>query len=254
MKISAYVMAKNEERCIEKCLSSLSWCDEIILGDTGSTDKTIQIAKSLGAKVLQTSFEGFGATRNKIVNTIEADWIVCFDADEVCTEELKQEILSNIFENNSSALIAPRKNFLVGQEVKHSGWCPDFRHPVAFRKSDCKYEEKILHETLEVKGQTKRLKSSFEHHSYPTLKSYMDKINKYSVLGAEELIRKKKKIKMASAASHSFFKFIRHYFINLGFLDGWTGLTIAIASAYGTFFKYSIAYEKQKKSEKMLTS
>lgn len=247
MKITAYVMTLNEESCLAACLKSLNWCDEIVVGDTGSTDSTKSIAKEYGAAVLDVKFEGFGKTRNKIIDQIDSDWIICFDADEICSESLKQEILLNIYKNDCTALIAPRQNYLLGKKIKFSGWNPDFRHPVAFKKNNCKYSEKILHETLDVKGETKRLKSSFDHHSYPTLTSYMHKVTKYSELGADELIRKKKKVSMGEAAFHSSYKFIKHYFFNLGILDGWAGLIIAITSAYGTFFKYSIAFEKSKK-------
>lgn len=250
MKIKAYVMTLNEQNNIKKCLNSLSWCDEVVVGDTGSLDATKEIAKNCGATVLDVSFEGFGKTRNKIIDQIDADWIICFDADEVCSEDLKKEIIASVQKGNSSALIAPRQNYLLGKKIKYSGWCPDYRHPVAFRKSDCRYSDKVLHETLNVKGETTRLNSSFDHYSYPTLTSYMEKVAKYSKLGADEVIRKNKRINMGVAAFHSVFKFIRHYFINFGFLDGWAGLTIAVASAYGTYFKYAIAYETLKNTSK----
>jgi len=246
MKISAYILAKNEEDVIAHSVTSLTWCNEVIVADTGSKDRTKEIAKSVGAKVISLDFQGFGKTRNEILKRIEADWIVCFDADEICTEALAKEIRDNIKKGNYSAFVAPRMNFFMGKKIFHSGWYPDFRHPVAFKKECCQYAEDIVHEKLMVKGETGKLKEPFAHFSYRSIDQMLEKGRKYTRLSAEKIERKRKKITPLKAVTHATFSFIRHYFLRLGFLDGIEGLIIAVTAANSVFFKYVSVIEKQK--------
>ncbi len=247
MKTVAYIMAKDEAENIVRCIDSLNWCDKVIVADTGSKDNTIQLARTAGAEIIEIPFEGFGKTRNNIINRIDADWIVCFDADEVCTPALASEIVRSIKIDKFEAFKAPRQNYLLGKKIRHSGWYPDFRHPICFKKNSCAYDEKEVHEGLEVKGKIGFLKEPFDHYSHKNLFHYVEKSTKYAQLGAHELIKKNKSVKMTSAIFHGSFRFIRHYVLKLGFLDGWAGLTIALTSAYGTFIRYASAYEMLSK-------
>lgn len=251
--IVAYVMAKNEEERIESCVRSLDWCDAVIVADTGSLDQTKRIAEAAGANVVDIEFKGFGKTRNSIIDLIDAEWIVCFDADEQCTKELALEIQREISSENFVALKAPRKNFLLGKEILHSGWNPDYRHPVAFKKNCARYNENEVHEGLIIQGKEKKLKSKFLHYSFKNLGEYVSKSIKYSELGAYELIKKKKRVGLNTALLHGFSRFFRHYFFKLGFLDGWAGLVIASTSSYGTFMKYSRAHELQEEQRKNIS-
>lgn len=239
-------MAKNEEETIKDCLSSLLWCDEIILADTGSTDNTVKIAESLGAKILKIDFEGFGPTRNKIIRNIDSDWIVCFDADEVCTPFLAKEIRENITKNTADVFLAPRINYLLNQKIYHSGWNPDIRHAVAFKPSCYCYTDATVHESYTTSGTVKLLSEPFAHFSFRNLSQMMKKEKEYSELGVFNVFKKKKKITMWSAVLHSASAFFRHYLLRRGFLDGWAGLIIALSSSHATFFRYAMAYEKKK--------
>ncbi|WP_304854669.1 glycosyltransferase family 2 protein [uncultured Parasutterella sp.] len=245
MKVTAYIMAKNEESTIQACVRNLAWCDDVVVADTGSTDKTKEKAIEAGARVVNIPFQGFGKTRNEIIRTIEADWIVCFDADEICTEALSKELSAAIASGKYAAIKAPRQNFLLGKKIKHSGWYPDYRHPVAFSKKHAIYDDKNVHEGLIVDGPLGYLNEPFLHYSFKDLKSYFVKSQKYAEIGANELAKKNKKITMGSALLHGSGRFLRHYFLKLGLLDGWAGLIISLTSSYGTFCKYARAYEIQ---------
>lgn len=246
-KVVAYVMTLNEEEVIGPCLDSLTWCDEIIVADTGSTDSTLEIAKSKGAKILQLSFEGFGPTRNKIINSIDAEWIVCFDADEVCTKQLADEIQKELQAPKFNIYQANRLSFIMGKPIRHSGWFPDFRHAILFRKGFYSYTNDKVHETFKAEGPVGRLKSVFNHYSVRHLEQMMKKERDYALLGAERA--KKKNPTAAKAFWHSFWTFNRIFFIRKGFLDGWRGFLIAASAAHSTLFRYCIAMEKIKEKE-----
>ncbi|WP_281523689.1 glycosyltransferase family 2 protein [Turicimonas muris] len=249
MKITAYVMAKNEEDTIKECLSSLLWCDEVVLADTGSTDKTIEIAKSLGVTIMNIEFQGFGPTRNQIINNIDSDWIVCFDADEICTAALAKEIKDNITNHSADVFLAPRINYLLKQKIHHSGWNPDIRHAVAFRSSCYSYTEDSVHESYRSSGTVKQLSEPFAHFSFRKLSQMMKKEKEYSELGVQNVLKRKKKISMGTAVLHGTSAFFRHFILRRGFLDGWAGFIIATSSAHATFFRYAMAYEKNANLE-----
>lgn len=245
-KIVAYVMTKNEEATIGFCIDNLQWCDEIIVGDTGSSDRTREIAKGHGAVVIDVPFKGFGPTRNQILSRIESDWVVCFDADEFCTPALAEEIKEAIKNSDAAAFLAPRKNFLFGSPVHHSGWYPDYRHPVAFNLTQCYYDDSVVHERLIVEGKTRRLSEPFAHYSYGGLLDFMAKNKKYAVLGAEKVLNSHKRVSPWSVFFHSTWAFVSIFFLKLGFLDGWNGFVIASSSSYSKFFRYGLAYQKQE--------
>ena len=194
--LTAYIMTKNEEHCIARCVRALSWCPKIVVADTGSSDGTKEIAKSLGCEVIDVPFDGFGTTRNRILERITSDWIVCFDADEVCTPELAKEVQEKLKNPSASAYLANRLTYLLGKPVLHSGWNPDFRHAVLFKKSDYRYTDRRVHEGFITQGKVEKLKSSFLHYSFPTVKTLMSKEMQYADLGADAMLMKNKKIGM----------------------------------------------------------
>lgn len=247
--LTAYIMAKNEEHSIERCIRALSWCPKVVVSDTGSTDNTKEIAKSLGCEVIDVKFDGFGTTRNRILDHITSDWIVCFDADEVCTLELAEEILDVLKNPTASAYLANRLTYLLGEPVLHSGWNPDFRHAVLFKKSDYRYTDRKVHEGFTTSGEVEKLKNSFKHFSFPTLATLMAKEKQYAELGAETMLGKNKKISPLRGLGHGTWAFLRHYVIRRGFLDGWKGFLIGVSAFHTTFYRYLIACEMKKSSD-----
>lgn len=251
-KITAYIMTKNEEKRIASCIDSLQWCDEVVVADTGSTDNTVSIALMKGCRVIKLQFKGFGLTRNNIIDKIGSPWIACFDADEVCSEELASEMRRAVRSNNASAFLANRLTFLLGKPVRHSGWSPDFRHAVLFKKGEYRYTERVIHESFECSGKVEKLQSVFYHYSFPSLSYMLAKEKSYAELGALDLLNSGKKATLTKGCLHSIWAFCRHFFFKKGFLDGWRGVLIASSSAHSTFFRYALAYELKKSRDEAL--
>ncbi|MGQ0695003.1 MAG: glycosyltransferase family 2 protein, partial [Nitrospiraceae bacterium] len=150
-KLSAYLIAYNEAEKIAAAIESIAWADEIILADSSSTDGTAEIARELGATVVQIPFEGFGQLRNKAVSFCAHEWIFSLDADERCTPEARDEILRLLAGTPAhDAYLVPRKNFFMGRWIRHSGWYPNFRQPQLFRKGAMRYTKSPVHEGYEL--------------------------------------------------------------------------------------------------------
>ena len=150
-KISAYILAYNEAEKIADAVSSVLWADEIVVADSGSTDRTAEIAQSLGARVVQIPFDGFGDLRNRAIAECRHDWIFSLDSDERCTREVRDEILVDLSaEPQHDAYLVPRRNYMMGRWIKGSGWYPNFRQPQLFRKGAMRYDADPVHEGYEL--------------------------------------------------------------------------------------------------------
>ncbi|MBW1867865.1 MAG: glycosyltransferase family 2 protein, partial [Deltaproteobacteria bacterium] len=150
-RISAYVIAYNEEEKIEAAIKSLLWADEILLADSFSTDATAQIAQDLGARVIQVPFEGFGDLRNRAIEQCRYEWVFSLDADERCTPEVRDEVLEIIEKDTASnVFFVPRRNFFMGRWIRFSGYYPDYRQPQLFKKDAMRYKLDFVHESYEL--------------------------------------------------------------------------------------------------------
>lgn len=247
--ISAYILARDEEKFIGDAIKSLAWVNEIIVIDTGSQDATRQVAEQCGAKVIDIPFTGFGHVRNQALTKCSHDWIFCLDADERCTPELQQEILTLLDKEKSARIfLAPRCNYFMGRWIKHSGWYPDYRHPVFFNKQNLKYTDDSVHESFITKDPVHTLKHAFIHNPYANLAKMVSKTNHYSTLGVARLEKKKKTTTLWWALAHAYWTFIRQYFFRLGFLDGWPGYILAMNGFNSTFYRYAKYIEKQQQT------
>src|SRR5262252_7908266 len=150
-KISAYILAFNEAEKIADAVSSVLWADEIVVADSGSTDRTAEIAQSLGTRVVQLPFYGFGDLRNRAIAECRHEWIFSLDSDERCTAEVRDEILTVLSTNPAhDAYLVPRRNYMMGRWIKGSGWYPNFRQPQLFRKGAMRYDDDPVHEGYEL--------------------------------------------------------------------------------------------------------
>lgn len=248
MKISAYVIAYNEEKKIVDCLQTLLWADEIILVDSGSTDQTAELAENLGAKVVQVPFNGFGDLRNQAIAHCSGDWIFSLDSDERCTNDVRDEILSVIKNPASQDIyLVPRRNFFLGRWIKHSGWYPNYRQPQLFRRGKMRYDLKAVHEGY-ISHSDKEIgefTSAIWQIPFKNLEEIIYKANRYSSLGVEKLIEKEKRGSFAKAFFHGSWSFLKHYILKRGFLDGWAGFIIALGNFEGTFYRYAKLTEQQ---------
>lgn len=246
-KISVYIITKNEALKIKDAIESVLWADEIIVADSQSTDDTIKIAESLGAKVIQIPFKGFGDLRNQAISHCNHEWILSLDADERCTNETKNEILQIINNpTNTDIYFIPRKNIFLGKWIKHAYPYPDYRQPQLFRKNSMEYNNDPVHEgyILKTAKPVGYLKNPIWQIPYLNLEELLNKANRYSTLGAIKLEQKNIKPSLGKALMHAIWAFLRHYIIKGGLLDGWAGFVIALGNFEGTFYRYAKLWEK----------
>lgn len=247
--ISALAITYNEEEHIERFIKSLSFADEIIIVDAHSTDKTVDIAKSLGANVIIRDFENFSSQKNFAIEQAKHDWIVFFDLDELISPELAQEIQSKISSNNDAVAYKVKRNFyFMGKRINYSGFQNDAVVRV-FKKTAGRYNSNLVHETLEVNGKTETLKQSSDHFSYKNFDLYNEKLTRYSKLQAETLYQQN----VRPNAFHFFIKpwwrLFHQFCIKLGFLDGKEGFILAYLSAFAVFKRYLFLWTKYRNIE-----
>jgi len=243
-KISICIICKNEESKIANCLASVSWADEIVIVDSGSTDKTLEIAKQYTDKIfVEDDWQGFGKQRRRAEGFASNDWVFAIDCDEVVTEDLKNEILSHLNEaNNNDVFYVNRLTNFCGQFIYHSGWYPD-RIARIYNKTSFRYNESLVHEALSCKGCKKiRLTGDLLHYQYDDIYQYINKRNHYASFSAKDKVNKGKRGGIFKASLSAIYAFIRHYILRLGFLDGRLGFAISVIQMQYTFNKYLFAY------------
>lgn len=248
MKISAVIICLNEEKNIERCLKSLDFVDEIVVVDSGSTDKTVEIAKKYTEKVFFRAFDTYGRQKNYADNLAENDVVFSVDADEEVSDSLKKFIvnqLDNVM-GDYSAVAVPRRTFYMGKFIKNSGWYPDYKTRI-FSKSLCFWDEKNVHENLIVNGKIFRLSlgSDLLHYSYNCLSDHINRMNRYTELWAKDNGHLSKNKITIFLLFKPFLKFIKMYFLKRGFLEGHRGFTIAVAGSFYEFLKYVKVLEKK---------
>jgi len=244
-KISAYILTYNEAEKIEAAVSSVLWADEVVVVDSFSSDRTAELATSIGARVVQVPFNGFGELRNRAIETCKYDWIFSLDADERCTAEVRDEILNMIAGTPAHDVYrVPRRSYMMGRWIKGSGWYPNFRQPQLFRKGSMRYTLEPVHEGYEVlsKKSLGVLENAIWQFPFRNLEEVIKKMNRYSSLGVPKLAGKR--VSMASALGHGIWSFLKHYIFKVGFKDGWAGFVIAFGNFEGTFYRYAKRYEE----------
>jgi glycosyltransferase involved in cell wall biosynthesis len=237
-KISAIIITYNEEKNIRRCLLGLDWVDEIVVVDSHSTDDTKKIASEFTQRVFDIRFEGFGKAKQYAKDKASHQWILSVDADEVVTEDLEEEIQTLIrAEDSLNGYYIPRKSNFLGKWIKHGGWYPDYVLRL-FKKDKAKFNHSMVHEKVQVEGKTGYLKNDLLHYTDPNFDHYLEKLNRYTSLGAEELFRKGKRAKHFCVIFKPLAVFFKMYFVKKGFLDGFSGFILAASSAFHVFSKY----------------
>jgi glycosyltransferase involved in cell wall biosynthesis len=247
-KITAYIIAYNEAEKIEAAVASVLWADEVLVIDSFSTDRTAEIATALGARAVSVPFRGFGDLRNRALEHCTNDWIFSLDADERCTPELRDEILTLLAGTPAHDVYrVPRRSYMMGRWIKGSGWYPNFRQPQLFRKGAMRYRLEPVHEGFEnLSGKPiGTLANAVWQFPFRNLEEVINKMNRYSSLGVPKL--KHKRVTMARALGHAAWSFLKHYIFKLGFIDGWAGFVIAFGNFEGTFYRYAKRFEETQK-------
>lgn len=227
--LSIVIITKNEEKFIEDAIKSALFADEVIVLDSGSTDKTCEISKKFGAKVFNQEWLGFGKQKNKAVDLASNDWVFVLDSDERITEKLKKELCETLINPTFNAYKIARLNNFFGKDIKHCGLYPDYSIRL-FNKNFGKFNEVEVHESVQIKDFGK-LKNHMIHLAYESIEEFIQKQNRYSSLN-----HKKKSI--VKALINPYWMFFKLYILKKGFLDGWHGFVISKLYAQYTFWKY----------------
>lgn len=237
--LSVIIITKNEARHIAACLASVSFAREVIVLDSNSSDETAEIAREHGAIVHQAAdWPGFGIQKNRALDLATQPWVLSIDADERVSKTLKSEILKTLAKPAAHGYYLPRLSELCGQPIRYSGWWPDYVLRL-FRRDAGRFTEALVHERVEVSGDTEKLQACLLHYPYETLDALIQKMNRYSTDAAIMMAAKGKSAGVLSVIGHSTWTFIRIYLLRRGFLDGRYGFVLAVTAAAGSFFRYS---------------
>lgn len=240
MKLSLTIITKNEEACIRRCIESVPFADEVIVVDSGSTDRTVEICRELGARVVVTQdYPGNGPQKNRALDLATGDWILALDADEWLSPELQKEIPALIA--NAGPGVAGyrfrRLSSFCGRFMRHSGWWPDWIVRLV-RRGQGRFNEELAHDRLVLDGEIGSARGIIMHEAFIDLEELLEKMNRYSTAGARMQSMRGKKASIAGAIGHGVWAFFRSYFLRAGFLDGREGLMVAISTAEGAYYKY----------------
>ena len=236
-KISAIIPTLNEEIHIANAIKSVSFADEIIVIDSFSADKTIEIAEKLNVKIIKRKFDDFSSQKNYAIKQATHNWIYILDADERVTPEVKKEIIEAVKNPKDFVGFYLRRTFYFGdRKVNYSGFQRD-KVIRLFLKEHCKYSG-LVHEKIIANGKIGYFKNKIDHFSYRNYDHYISKLNHYAAIRAEELHHKGKKVNIYHVMIKPGARFFIHYFIRLGFIDGFTGFLVAKTQAYGVLTRY----------------
>lgn len=238
--LSVILITRNEESNLDDCLASLEGvAQQIVVVDSNSTDRTLEIANNYGALMAYpTDWPGFGPQKNRALDLATGDWVLSLDADERLTPALKSEILTAM---NHSAHVdcfaIPRLSWYCGRFIRHSGWSPDYVERL-FKRGTARFSDDLVHERLIPNGTVAKLKNPMLHYSFMNYAQVLDKLNRYSSASAEQAFLRGKKSNPIKAVLHGMWAFIRTYILRAGFLDGPQGFALAVSNAHGTYYRY----------------
>ena len=239
MILSAIIITKNSERTIRRCLDSLQFAGEIIVVDSGSSDRTIEICREAGAQVHETAdWPGYGPQKNRALELATGDWVLSLDSDEFVSAALRAEIEQAIASSRDFAAYAmPRRSSFCGRYMRHSGWWPD-RVVRLFRRGGARFTEALVHERVLAEGRVGRLREPILHEAVTNIDQLVAKLNAYSSASAQMKHAQGQRATLATALFHGLWAFFRTYILRLGFLDGREGFLLAVANAEGSYYRY----------------
>ncbi len=243
LPLSVSLISYNEEKRIAETLKSIqSIAKEIILVDSMSSDKTVEIAEQMNCNVYTEEWKGFEVQKNSSLQKCTQDWILCLDCDEIVTDELKQNIVNAIQSNENKSYYLNRKTVYLGKVMNYA-WQPDKKLRLVKRDSNPKWIGGDIHESLVSDFGTTLLNGNLLHYSYQSIKHHFNKTVEYAQLSAKSYHRKRKNATIIKLVLNPTFAFFNMYIVKLGFLDGWRGLIAAFSSMVGTFLKYAMLFE-----------
>ncbi len=238
--LSVILITRNEEANLADCLASLEGiAQQVVVVDTNSSDRTLDIAKSYGAVIAQPQdWPGFGPQKNRALDLATGEWVLSLDADERLTPALKSEIVTAIHHSaHVDCFAIPRLSWYCGRFIRHSGWNPDYVDRL-FKRGSARFSDDLVHERLIPSGQVAKLENPMLHYSFMNYSQVLQKIDRYSTASAEQAFAQGKTSTPLKAVLHGAWSFFRTYFLRAGFLDGPQGFTLAMSNAQGTYYRY----------------
>lgn len=235
--LTVNIIAKNEEKNIRRCLESVTWADEIIVLDSGSTDNTVAIARKYTDNVFTTDWRGYGVQKQRALTRATGDWVLNLDADEFVDEHLRKEIIGAMVVHQFDAYRIPIQMFFYGKPLRYSS--SPKRHVRLFKRNGACFSSDIVHEKIILPDGARvgRIKAGILHHSFQDVSHALYKINRYSSYSAKISITKKKRAALSKTLISTCWMFVRCYFLQRGFLDGKAGFLFAMLNAQGSFYR-----------------
>ncbi len=237
--LSVIIITKNAGAVLRPCLESVRFAHEIIVLDSGSQDDTVSLAREYTDHVhINTDWQGFGTQKNRALERATGDWVLILDADERVEAALRDEILAVMGAAESPPVWEiPRLSSYCGRTMHHSGWYPDYLARL-FRRGSARVSENKVHERLLYEGRPGRLKTPLRHDTHRNLEEVIDKINRYSSLGAEDYHLAGRRGGVLTAVGHGAWAFLRTYVLRAGILDGREGFILAVSIAEASYYRY----------------
>ena len=250
--LSVILITRNEEANLDDCLASLDGiAHQIVVVDTNSSDRTLEIAKKYGATISQPlDWPGFGPQKNRALDLATGEWVLSIDADERLTPALKSEILTAIHHSaHVDCFAIPRLSWYCGRFIRHSGWSPDYVDRL-FKRGTARFSDDLVHERLIPNGQVAKLENPLLHYSFMNYSQVLQKLDRYSTASAEQAFAKGKTSSPLKAVLHGVWAFIRTYIIRAGFLDGAQGFALAVSNGQGTYYRYIKLWHLNQEAKK----
>jgi len=242
--LSVCVIAGNEEDRIGDCLASVAWADEIVVVDSRSADRTAEIARGRGARVIVRDWPGYVAQKNFALEQAMCDWVLCLDADERVSPRLAESVRGVLVENPAAVAgyRMARRTFYLGRWILHGGWYPDWKLRLV-RRGRARWGGVDPHDRLDADGPVGTLPGDIEHHTYRDIADHLRTIDRFTTIGARELHARGRGGAAWRMAVHPPAKFLKMYLLKAGFLDGRPGFVVAVLGGYYVFLKYAKLWE-----------
>ena len=237
-KVSAVLITLNAASQLDACLQSLAFCAEIIVVDSGSTDDTVQIAARCGAKVVQSEWRGFGPQKQFAVTQAKYDWVLCVDADERVSGELRQSITDELAAPKFRAYKFPRCNRFMGRYLRHGEGYPDWSLRL-FDRTQARWSDDAVHEKVVTNTVIGTLGGDLLHDSAESIDTYLAKQDRYTTLAAEEALRHGQRASLVKQWLSPVVRFVKFYVVRLGFFDGYPGLVHILIGCQNSYCKYA---------------
>jgi glycosyltransferase involved in cell wall biosynthesis len=246
--VSAVLITRNAARQLAPCLDSLAFCDEIVIVDCGSDDGTVAMARGHGVRVIESSWRGFGPQKQFAVEQASHEWVLCVDADERVSDSLRAAILAVLPAPTFGAYRFARCNRFMGRYLRHGEGYPDWSLRL-FDRRRARWSADAVHEKVVADGEVGTLAGDLLHDSADSLQAYLAKQNRYSSLAAEAALASGKRAGVVQLLLSPMARFVKFYFLRLGFLDGLPGLVHILIGCSASFGKYAKMLAFQRNPE-----